>query len=62
MKKETVSIEELGSEYEKHAQLQQYFIDKCCAQIKKAKQMGDTDAVRELKSDLYKFYEIKKRT
>ena len=55
-----MSIEELGSEYEKHAELQQYFIDKCKAQIKKAKQSGDLDAVRELRSDLNKFYAIKK--
>ena len=54
-----MSIRELGSEYEKQAELQQYFIDKCRAQIKKAKQSGDLDAVRELKSNLYKFYEIK---
>ena len=60
MKKEIASIEDLGCEYEKHAQLQQYFIDKCKAQIKKAKQLGDTDAVKELKTDLNKFYEIKK--
>ena len=60
MKKEAMSIEELGSEYEKHAELQQYFIDKCKAQIKKAKQSGDLDAVRELRSDLNKFYAIKK--
>ncbi len=55
-----MSIEELGSEYEKHAELQQYFIDKCKAQIKKAKQSGNFDAVRELRSDLRKFYAIKK--
>lgn len=60
MKKETMSIKDLGIEYEKHAELQQYFIDKCKAQIKKAKQLGDLDAVRELQSDLHKFYEIKK--
>lgn len=55
-----MSIEDLGSEYEKHAELQQYFIDKCKVQIKKAKQSGDLDAVRKLKSDLNKFREIKK--
>lgn len=60
MKKEIISIEDLGREYEKHAELQQYFIDKCKVQIKKAKQSGDLDAVRELKSDLNKFYQIKK--
>ncbi len=59
MKKEKISIEELGREYEKQAELQQYFINKCKAEIKKAKQLGDADAVRELQSNLYKFYEIK---
>lgn len=55
-----MSIKELGEEYEKHASLQQYFIDKCKEQIKAAKQSGDMDAVRELQSDLYKFREIRK--
>lgn len=53
------SIEELGKEYEKHATLQQYFIDKCKLQIKEAKKSGDMDAVRELQSNLYKFREIR---
>ena len=54
-----MSIKELGKEYEKHASLQQYFIDKCKEQIKEAKQSGDMNAVRELQSDLYKFREIR---
>ncbi len=60
MKKETMSIKELGDEYEKHAELQQFFIDKCKVEIEKAKQLGDLDAVKELQTNLYKFYEIKK--
>ncbi len=60
MNKKTMSIENLGREYEKHAELQQYFIDNCKAQINKAKQLGDMDAVKNLQSDLRKFYEIKK--
>lgn len=60
MSKETQSIKELGKEYEKHAKLQQSFIDNCKAQLNKAKKSGDTDAVKKLQSDLQKFYEIKK--
>ena len=37
MSKETISVEDLGKEYEKHAEIQQHFIDKCKAEIKKAK-------------------------
>lgn len=54
-----MSLEELGQEYEKNAMLQQFFIDKCKADINKAKKSGDLDAVRQLKSNLYKLYEIK---
>lgn len=60
MNKEKISIENLGREYEKHVELQQYFIDKCRAQINQAKQSGNMEAVKELQSDLHKFYEIKK--
>ncbi len=59
MKTDTISLNELGQEYEKNAQLQQYFIDKCKADIKRAEKSGDLDAVRQLKSNLHKFYEIK---
>ena len=55
-----MSIEELGGEYEKHALLQQYFIDECKKRIEKAKRSGDMNAVSELKAQLNKFYEIKK--
>lgn len=55
-----MSIENLGREYEKHAELQQHFIDNCKAQINKAKQSGDLEAVKNLQADLRKFYEIKK--
>lgn len=54
-----MSIKELGKEYEKHASLQQHFIDKCKAQIKEAKQSGDMDAAKKLQSDLCKFREIR---
>ena len=59
MKTATISLSELGQEYEKNARLQQYFIDKCKADIKRAEKSGDLDAVRALKGNLYKFYEIK---
>lgn len=54
------SLYELGKEYEKHISLQNFFIEKCREDIKKAKQKRDSDAVRELKSNLYKFYEMKR--
>ncbi len=60
MSKEKKSIKDLGKEYEKHAKLQQSFIDNCKTQLNKAKKMGDIDAVKKLQSDLRKFYEIKK--
>ena len=60
MSKEKKSIKELGKEYEKHAKLQQSFIDNCRTQLNKAKNMGDMDAVKKLQSNLRKFYEIKK--
>ena len=60
MKTEKMSLAQLGQEYEKHIELQQYFIDKCKNDIKKAKELGDNNAVCELKSKLYKFCEIKK--
>ena len=56
---EKMTLAQLGQEYEKHIELQQYFIDKCKAEIKKAKEMGDSNAVSELKTKLNKFYEIK---
>lgn len=59
MKTETISLKELGQEYEKNAELQQFFIDKCKADIKRAENTGDLDAVRQLKGNLNKFYEIK---
>ncbi len=59
MKTESISLKELGQEYEKNAQLQQFFIDKCKADIKRAEKSGDLDTVRQLKGNLIKFYEIK---
>lgn len=54
------SLAELGQEYEKHAQIQQSFIDNCKAEIKRAKMLGDSDAVTELQMKLRKLYEIKR--
>lgn len=54
------SLFQLGQEYEKHAELQQSFIDRCKADIKKAKASGDADAVSELEKKLHKFYQIKR--
>ena len=59
MKTETISLKELGQEYEKNAELQQFFIDKCKADIKRAEKSGNLDAVRQLKGNLNKLYEIK---
>ena len=60
MSNEKISIKELGKEYEKHAKMQQSFIDNCKMQLSKAKKTGDTDLVTKLQRDLHKFYEIKK--
>lgn len=59
MKTDLMSLSELGQEYEKNAKLQQFFIDKCKADIKRAEKSGDLDAVKQLKYNLNKFYEIK---
>jgi flagellin-specific chaperone FliS len=59
LKTEATTLKELGQEYERTAQLQQFFIDKCRADIKRAEKSGDSDAVRRLKQNLHKFYEIK---
>lgn len=55
-----MTLAELGQEYEKHIEMQQYFIDKCKDDIKRAEISGDNNAVLELKSKLQKFYEIKR--
>ena len=60
MSNNTKPIKDLGKEYEKHAKMQQSFIDNCRTQLNKAKKVGDRDAVIKLQSDLCKFYEIKK--
>ena len=60
MKTEKKSLAQLGKEYEKNIEIQQYFIDKCKKDIEKAEQAGDKNAVCELKSNLLKFYEIKR--
>lgn len=59
MKTETKSLYELGEEYEKHAQLQDAFINSCKAEIRKAKKSGDFFAVAELEKKLNKFRAIK---
>lgn len=59
MKTKRNSLAELGKEYEKHAELQQFFIDKCNNDIKIAKESGDYDAEMELKKKLRIFNDIK---
>ncbi len=59
MKNKKITLCELGEEYERHAQLQKNFIDKCKADLKRAKSMGDVDAEIELRTKLKKFYQIK---
>ncbi len=59
MNTEKMSLYELGQEYEKHIELQQFFIDKCKADIQKAKMLGDRDALKLLQGSLKKFNEIK---
>lgn len=60
MNNKKMTLAQLGREYEKHIEMQQYFIDKCKDDIKRAEKIGDTNAVLELKSKLQKFYEIKR--
>lgn len=59
MKTEKMSLYELGQEYEKHAELQQFFIDKCNKDIEKAKKSGDYTAEKELESKLRTLKKIK---
>lgn len=60
MNNNKMTLAELAQEYEKHIEIQQYFIDKCKDDINKAEKGGDNNAVIELKSKLQKFYEIKR--
>lgn len=60
MNNKRMTLAELAQEYEKHIEMQQYFIDKCKDHIKRAESLGDNNAVIELKSKLQKFYEIKR--
>lgn len=60
MKTETMSLYELGEEYEKHAEIQNAFIDSCKAEMEKAKKSGDFFAVAELEKKLNKFCTIKR--
>lgn len=53
------TISQLGEEYDKHASLQRFFIDRCKKDIEKAKMSGDNSAVMELESKLRKLYQIK---
>lgn len=59
MKTEKISLFELGQEYEKHAEIQQFFIDKCKKDIEKAKKSGDYTAEKELEIKLRKFRKIR---
>lgn len=59
MKTEKRTLYELGKEYEKHLELQKYFINRCKKEIERAKESGDYNAVKELERKLRKFYEIK---
>lgn len=54
------SLQQLGEEYEKNAQLQQFFIEKCKRDIKKAEEQGKQELVLRLKSNLSVFYQIKR--
>lgn len=60
MKTETKSLYELGEEYEKHAELQDAFINNCKAELKKAKKAGDFFAVAQIEKKLHKFCTIKR--
>lgn len=60
MKTEKMSLSELGQEYEKHAELQQFFIDRCREDIERAKKSGDSNAVKELEAKLCKFRAIRR--
>lgn len=53
------TISQLGEEYDKHASLQRFFIDRCKKDIEKAKMSGDNSAVVELEGKLRKLYQIK---
>ncbi len=53
------TISQLGEEYDKHASLQRFFIDRCKKDIEKAKMSGDNSAVMELEGKLRKLYQIK---
>ncbi len=59
LKTKNMSLYQLGQEYEKCAALQQSIIDSCKQDIKRAKKMGDRDAVLRLERKLYKLREIK---
>ena len=45
------TISQLGEEYDKHASLQSFFIDRCKKDIEKAKMSGDYTAVKELEKN-----------
>lgn len=53
------TLSQLGKEYENHASLQKFFINRCKKDLEKAKKSGDQTAVKELEKKLRKFYEIK---
>ena len=53
------TISQLGEEYDKHASLQRFFIDRCKKDIEKAKMSGDNNTVMVLEGKLRKLYQIK---
>lgn len=60
IKTETMSLFDLGKEYEHHAEMQNAFIVNCKKAIKEAEKSGDFNAVNKLEVELRKFYEIKR--
>lgn len=60
MKTENTSLFRLGQEYERCAELQRDFIEKCRADLKRAKDLGDSNAVRRLEQELRTFREIRR--
>lgn len=60
MKPEKQSLYMLGKEYEKHIELQKFFIKRCREDIKRAKELGDGKTALKLEAELGKFYEMKR--
>lgn len=60
MSNERLSLEELGAEYEKCAELQRGIIESCRRDLALAKQEGDYLAQADLKYKLNRLYEIRR--